>query len=106
MANAKQEFLELDELEGKDLASEFMGAQLKYRPSWEDKEWIIFDSSQYEEFLKWLDFEYDDGYGSQELHGFILLKGNSWLDRHEYDGSEHWVLRERPVLNHNINKKK
>jgi len=100
--NAKQEFLELYELRGKDVQGEFQGAQLKYQPGWEEKKWAVFSASQYEDFLDWLDFNYDDGYGSQELYGFVLFK-SGWLDRHEYDGSERWVLRERPVLNHNIN---
>lgn len=40
--------------------------------------------------LSSLDFEYDDGYGSQHLYGTILFKDNSWLSRWEYDGSEGW----------------
>lgn len=40
--------------------------------------------------LSSLDFEYDEGYGSQHLYGTILFKDNSWLSRWEYDGSEGW----------------
>ena len=105
MANAKQEFLELHELRNLNLEEEFQGAQCKYQPSWHDKQWVVFDSSQYKEFLEWLDFTYDDGYGFQQLHGFILLN-NGWLDREEYDGSEYWVLRKRPTLNPQINEER
>lgn len=107
MQNAKQEFLEHYQLEDLNLEQEFDGAQLKYNPSWDKKEWTTFSASQYQEFLEWLDFSYDNGYGSQKLYGFILLKcgapDRQWLDRHEYDGSEYWVLRKRPVLNPQIN---
>ena len=34
--------------------------------------------------------EYDNGYGSQELFGLIIMKDNSWFERAEYDGSEWW----------------
>jgi hypothetical protein len=106
MVNAKQEFLKLDELKGKDIALEFMGAQLKTTQYWRPHDWVVFNCSQYEAFLEWLDFNYNNGYGSQELHGFILLKNEKWLDRHVYDGSEHWVLRERPTLNPKINEER
>ncbi len=102
MPNAKQEFLSHHDLKNLDLEKEFGGAQVKHDPYWDAKPWTIFNASQYQEFLEWLDFYYDSGYGSQELYGFILLKCGApdrwWLDRHEYDGSEHWVLRKRPVL--------
>lgn len=34
--------------------------------------------------------EYDNGYGSQELFGLIIMKDNSWFERAEYDGAEWW----------------
>ena len=37
-----------------------------------------------------LDFEYDEGYGSQHLFGIILFNDGSWIIREEYDGSEWW----------------
>ena len=81
--------------------------RLKHEPYWDEKPWTIFSASEYQEFLEWLDFYYDSGYGSQELYGCILLKCGQpdrwWLDRHEYDGSERWVLRKRPVLDPQIN---
>lgn len=46
-------------------------------------------------FLESLDFEYDDGYGGQELYGLVWLDDGTWLSRGEYDGSEWW---ERHVL--------
>lgn len=40
---------------------------------------------------------YDDGYGSQELFGTIVLKDSTWLERGEYDGSEWWERRKLPT---------
>ena len=37
-----------------------------------------------------LDFEYDNGYGGQVLHGTIWMDDDTWVDRGEYDGSEWW----------------
>jgi len=39
---------------------------------------------------------YDNGFGSQELFGTVMLANNSWLTRSEYDGSESWELNRRP----------
>ena len=43
-----------------------------------------------------LDFDYDNGYGSQEIFGWITFKDNSWLERNDYDGSEWWAYRRKP----------
>lgn len=50
------------------------------------------------EVLLELDFEYDEGYGSQELFGFIWYNGCTWSERSEYDGSECWQYKKRPDL--------
>lgn len=43
-----------------------------------------------------LDFMYDDGYGSQLVHGFIVFNDKTWLERSEYDGAEWWDYRKCP----------
>jgi hypothetical protein len=54
---------------------------------------------EYEEFLHKLDFEYDNGYGGQVLHGTVwLTEENTWLERGEYDGSEWWEYKECPQI--------
>jgi hypothetical protein len=45
-----------------------------------------------------LDFEYDSGYGQQELYGIVWLTDGSWLSREEYDGSEWWQHRFLPPV--------
>ena len=44
-----------------------------------------------------LDFNYHDEYGIQEIYGYILLKDQSWFERHEYDGSEWWEYKKAPT---------
>lgn len=46
------------------------------------------------EFLKKID--YDSGYGSQRLFGFVCFKDKTWLEREEYDGSECWSYKQYP----------
>ena len=50
------------------------------------------------EVLPLMDFEYDAGYGSQELFGTIWYSDGTWSDREEYDGSENWKHRKCPPL--------
>ena len=58
-----------------------------------------YTPEEYEEFLQKLNFEYDAGYGGQELHGMIWLKEeNTWMERGEYDGSEWWEYRKCPKV--------
>lgn len=45
-----------------------------------------------------LDFEYDAGYGGQELYGTVWLIDGTWLSRGEYDGSEWWVHNKLPKI--------
>lgn len=45
---------------------------------------------EYENFLEKLDFNYDRGYGLQQLFGTIWYMDGTWSSRGEYDGSEWW----------------
>jgi hypothetical protein len=51
-----------------------------------------------DEFLNKIDFEFDPGYGSQELFGTIWYKDGSWSTRAEYDGSEWWEHHTVPTI--------
>ena len=63
---------------------------------------IVFKRNEIEgsldEVLTQLDFEYDGGFGLQELYGYIWYSDGTWSERGEYDGSEWWVHKERPGL--------
>lgn len=52
--------------------------------------------------LPMLDFEYDNGYGIQYLHGYIWYKDGTWSERVEYDGSEWWEHKVRPPIDVSI----
>ncbi len=42
--------------------------------------------------------DYDDGYGSQVWSGWVTFTDGTWIERHEYDGSEWWEYKETPSL--------
>ncbi len=49
------------------------------------------------DFEKVANFEYDPGYGLEEISLSLVVVGRDWwLERHEYDGSEWWEYKERP----------
>ncbi len=49
-------------------------------------------------FLDALNFEYDAGYGGQNLFGTIWFQDGTWAERGEYDGSEWWEHRAVPNI--------
>lgn len=41
--------------------------------------------------------DYDNGFGGHEINLNLKIVGEDWwLERHEYDGSENWVYKEKP----------
>jgi hypothetical protein len=96
MINAKQEFLM--HTKGKEVkcATITIG-------KWDDDERTInlpcgYSKSTYTKFKARLNFEYDNGYGGQEIHGTIWYTDGSWSERGEYDGSEWWEFKESPAI--------
>lgn len=57
-----------------------------------------YSKNDYDNFLKFLDRDYDCGYGGQELFGIIYCEDGVWLDRGEYDGSEWYNVHKYPDL--------
>jgi len=57
----------------------------------------------WENAKKCMNFEYDDGYGCNEIHASIVIvfKNGVWVDRYEYDGSESWSKHTVHVRRHN-----
>ena len=66
--------------------------------------WPKFDlkvnhtEEEFQSFLNSLVFEYDAGYGGQELFGTVWLEDGTWCTRGEYDGSEWWVHNHLPEI--------
>ena len=59
---------------------------------------IGYTASDMNIFLNKLDFNYDAGYGGQELFGTIWLVDGTWISRGEYDGSEWWEHNACPLI--------
>ena len=53
---------------------------------------------EFQSFLNSLNFDYDSGYGAQELFGIVWLEDGTWCTRGEYDGSEWWVYNQLPEI--------
>ena len=89
--NAREELYE--KLKGR---SSVKCATIKFDRYYSDEDAKVFNLKigygldEWHNFISSLNFEYDDGYGSQELYGIIWLEDDSWLERSEYDGSEWW----------------
>ncbi len=106
MRNCRDEFLQ--EIENKVLlcAQIFHGYQFgdEPRPGYSLPK--NFTEEEYATFLKSINFEYDSGFGGQELYGIIWYKDKSWSERHEYDGSEWWEYKKTPKIPKDLNRKR
>lgn len=58
----------------------------------------LYTKDEYDNFLNFLDVDYDNGYGGQNLFGVIFCENGVWMQRGEYDGSEWWDIFKYPDL--------
>ena len=98
MRNAKEELLKL--LEGK---AKVKCVTITNGYEWDEdkKDFILkagYSKTEYIDFLNQLDFDYDSGYGSQNLFGTVWLEDGTWCTRGEYDGSEWWEHNRLPEI--------
>jgi hypothetical protein len=94
--NAQQELLSAMVQDGDHLLPSY--GRISYEP-YHGGEQIEVEFSSLEEFnkiLPRLDFEYNNGYGTQELFGTVVFADGTWLTRGEYDGSEWWDYHKCP----------
>jgi len=97
--NAKQELLHRLE----EPCARLLCAYIQYGADWEEPRTLItlkvgYDSEELESFLNKLNFDYDSGFGTQELFGVVWLEDGTWLSRGEYDGSEWWHQNKLPHI--------
>jgi hypothetical protein len=60
---------------------------------------VLYPGENVEAFLQLVAaWEYNPGFGSQELYGTLWFTDGTWADRREYDGSEWWEGHSRPPL--------
>jgi hypothetical protein len=95
--NAKSEFLNCTE------GCKIIAADISFGDRWDEggtsfKLKPLHTIAEYEELLKFLDREYSNGYGGQELFGIIYCEDGIWIDRGEYDGTEWWNLNRYPDM--------
>lgn len=84
MKNLLQETLKKLEKNGKSLEDVIWVGDTKKKTTWSNFESIS-------------NFQYDNGYGGNEIASSILVVGKDWwLERGEYDGSEWWDFKEYP----------
>ena len=63
---------------------------------------VGYSGAEFDQFMDQLDFEYNAGFGYQELYGLVWLNDESWLEREEYDGAECWECRSTPEIPNNL----
>ncbi len=100
--NARQEFLEFVKDKPRVVCAKL--EDVYYASDDEGEEWTLYEGyidGDYERFLESIDFNYDDGYGSQHLGGTIWFEDGTFADRGEYDGSEWWEYHKAPEKPHN-----
>lgn len=106
--NAKQEFLDLL-VPGIEVKCAKIVLDMEYA-SWLDEDDVNnerhhiallpldYTEEEYLNFLSELDFNYENGYGCQNLFGTIWCNNGMWFSRGEYDGSEWWKLNSYPEI--------
>ena len=97
MSNAKTEFLE------QVGAATLLCAKLTSGDEGDDdrRDYVLcqgYTKTELDQFLQSIDFEYDRGYGGQNLFGYIWYSDGTWSDRSEYDGSERWQHQKCPPV--------
>ena len=97
MINAKNEFLAVT----KDKAIKCVYIT-KYSEERESILKVGYTEEEYWAFLDTLDYEYDSGFGLQEVFGTIWFEDGTWSDRWEYDGSEGWQYHTVPQIPDNL----
>jgi hypothetical protein len=88
--NAKKEILNHIERIQNRKNNSVKFVSIVFEKSWGNE---ILIKGTLEEVLPKLDFDYNDGYGSQELDGTIWFSDGTWSEREEYDGSEYWEYK-------------
>lgn len=92
MTNAKTELLELLKEYKVELRCGYL-EDVAYASKTKGKKWLLKDGYSFKDeatFLEEIDFEYDSGFGSDEIGGILWFTDGTWADRGEYDGSEWW----------------
>jgi hypothetical protein len=99
--NAKKELIELLEQVIVDIHCAKVSLHARYVNGNTSKAALLkvdHTPEELDEFLDGLDFDYDNGYGGQELFGTIWFVDGTYATRGEYDGSEWWEHHTCPEI--------
>ena len=74
-----------------------------YGKTFADIEWIGNDTGtiriELGVFLNIANKDYDAGFGSNEVNHHLVIVGKDWwMERWEYDGSEGWHFKSKPII--------
>ena len=111
--NAKEEFLRVIGKSGIECAEIFYEDYIKFFedfgngrvPKLETRVYQLkqgYSQKELDEFLETLNFEYNSGYGTQEISGTVWMEDGTWFEREEEDGAEWWMKRVRPYIPNNL----
>lgn len=103
MRNCRDEFLE--EIYGKEVLCAYIRSEKTCWGEDRNKSALLkigFSKEDFNLFLESLNYDYDDGYGGQEVFGNIWYKDGTWSERGEYDGSEWWEYKSAPSIPDNL----
>ena len=104
MSNCKDDFLK--ETNGLDILCAVIKRENDYL---DDSEGVVaklpvgFTKNELSLFLSAIDYNYDSGYGGQEVFGTIWYKDGTWSERGEYDGSGWWEHKACPEIPESLN---
>lgn len=92
MINAKEEFLNITE------KLNVIAADITFNDSLPFKLKPLYTKKDWKDLLKYLDRNYENRYGSQNLYGIVYCENGNWIDRGIYDGSEWWRINRFPDM--------
>ena len=102
--NAKKEFIE--HIDSRSI----LCVQIQHGDAYGYDEVVVYNlttgwtNEDWNKFLNEIDFDYDSGYGGQEVFGVIWYVDGTWSTRGEYDGSEWWEHQKRPDIPTELNR--
>lgn len=101
--NAKEELKNHLSSVAKDvIAIEIYLEEYVYRDDDADLSALRTVGTKFEDVADWLDFNYDTGYGIQQIFGTVWYSDGSWCERREYDGAEWWQHARTPEMPEDI----
>lgn len=99
MANCKDDFIEQTN------EKTVLCAEITYGCDYWDDELkkkailpIGYSDAEMQNFLQAINYQYDSGFGAQEVYGTIWYTDGTWSERAEYDGSEWWEYKSCPLI--------